>query len=109
MAWEHDLARELRCRDNKERAAWFRGEVISPIRRSDGAGGWTYEGELIISCFDGQVMLRKDQLQMLAGAPAAAGIPRLYKGISVALAGSLFSGDPGSLRVLILGVVQNAV
>lgn len=108
MSWEHDLAREFRGRDNKTGPSWFRGEVLSPIRRSDGAGGWIYEGELIVSCYDGQVMLRKDQLQMLAGAPAAAGIPRLYKGISIALTGNLFSGEAGSLQALILGVVTAA-
>lgn len=108
MSWEHDLAREFKGRDNKDHAAWFRGEVISPIKKTVD-GQTVYEGELIISCYDGQVMLRAPQLQMLAGVPAAAGIPRLYKGISVALTGSLFSGDPGSLRVLILGVVQNAL
>lgn len=108
MSWEHDLAREFRGRDNKDFASWYRGEVISPIRHVDDGRTW-YEGPLIISCFGGQVMLRENNLQMLAGIHSAAGIPRLYKGISVALTGNLFSGDPGSLRVLILGVVQNAV
>lgn len=108
MSWEHDLAREFRGRDNKDFASWYRGEVISPIRHVDDGRTW-YEGPLIISCFGGQVMLRENNLQMLAGIHSAAGIPRLYKGISVALTGNLFSGDPGSLRVLILGVVQNAI
>lgn len=109
MGWEHDMARELRSRDNKTGAAWFRGEVLSPVPQEDEKGEVTYVGPLIVSCFDGQVMLRSEQLMMLAGVPAAAGIPRLYKGISVALAGNLFSGDAGSLKILILGVVQNAV
>lgn len=108
MSWEHDLAREFKGRDNKDQAAWYRGEVISPIRIVED-GVVTYEGPLIISCFGGQVMLKEPQLQMLAGIHSAAGIPRLYKGISVALTGDVFSGDPGSLRVLILGVVQNAI
>ena len=108
MSWEHDLAREFKGRDNKDFASWYRGEVISPVRGWD-EDHWEYEGPLIISCFGGQVMLRENNLQMLAGIHSAAGIPRLYKGISVALTGNLFSGDPGSLRVLILGVVQNAV
>lgn len=108
MSWEHDLAREFRGRDNKDFASWYRGEVTSPIRHVDDGRTW-YEGPLIISCFGGQVMLRENNLQMLAGIHSAAGIPRLYKGISVALTGNLFSGDPGSLRVLILGVVQNAI
>ena len=108
MSWEHELAREFRGRDNRTDPAWFRGEVLSPIRREQG-GQTIYEGPLIISCYDGQVMLRSDQLQMLAGVPSAAGSPRLYKGISVALTGNLFSGDAGSLKILILGVVQNAV
>lgn len=108
MSWEHDLAREFKHRDNKTSPSWFRGEVISPIRTVED-GVVVYEGPLIISCFGGQVMLRENNLQMLAGIHSAAGIPRLYKGISVALTGNLFSGDPGSLRVLILGVVQNAI
>lgn len=108
MSWAHDLAREFKGRDNREIHSWFRGDVISPIRREED-DTVIYEGPLIISCFGGQVMLREDNLQMLAGIHSAAGIPRLYKGISVALTGNLFSGDPGSLRVLILGVVQNAI
>lgn len=108
MSWEHDLAREFRGRDNKSSPAWFRGEVISPIRWWD-EDHWEYEGPLIISCFGGQVMLKSGQLQSLAGVPAAAGIERLYNGVSVALTGNLFSGDPGALKVLILGVVQDAV
>lgn len=107
MSWEHDLAREFRGRDNKSGPAWFRGEVLSPIRTVVDDEE-IFEGELIISCYDGQVMLKSGQLQMLAGVPAAAGITRLYKGKSVALAGDLFSGGAGSLQVLILGVVTAA-
>lgn len=109
MSWEHEMARELRSRDNRQGTTWFSGEVISPIKTTDEHGRATYHGPLIISCFDGQVMLREAQLQMLAGVPQAAGEPRLHDGMTVALCGDPFSGDPGALRALILGVVQDAV
>ena len=109
MAWQHVLARELKARNNRPRPAWFRGEVISPIRKVDELGRVTYEGPLIISCYDGQVMLRAGQLKQLAGIAADAGIERLYQGHSVALTGDVFAGQPGSLQILILGVIEDAV
>ena len=107
MSWEHEMARELRSRDNRQGTTWFSGEVISPIKTTDEHGRATYHGPLTISCFDGQVMLRKQQLKMLFGAAGDEG--RLHDGMTVALCGDPFSGDPGGLRVLILGVVQDAV
>ncbi len=44
MGWEHDMARELRSRDNKTGAAWFRGEVLSPVPQEDEKGEVTYVG-----------------------------------------------------------------
>jgi|GEM_PF-2052034 len=107
MSWEHDMARELRSRDNRTGQAWFSGEVLSPVKTEDDQGRVSYSGPLIVSCMDGQVMLRSGQLKMLAG--AAGDEERLHDGMTVALCGNLFSGDPGSLKVLVLGVVQNAV
>lgn len=109
MGWNHKLARELRRRDNPTGPAWFRGEVLSPVRTEDEEGRVTYEGPLIISCYDGDVMLREEALWSLAGTVTAAGYERLYQGLSVALTGNLFSGTAGSLQILILGVIQHAL
>lgn len=109
MSWEHTIAKELRNRDNRDDPAWFTGRVLSPVRHEDEEGHVTYSGPLIISAYDGAVMLRSGQLVQLARTAQAPGIDRLYEGLSVALLGDIFSGEPGSLQVLVLGVVQDAV
>lgn len=88
MSWDHELARSLRQRDNRPATAWFSGtvETASP---------------LVVSCCDGQVMLRGAQLVRLAGAGT------LAAGDQVALCGDPFSGDPGALKILVLGVVAS--
>jgi len=90
MSWEHDMARTLRDRDNRPATAWFSGTVASV-------------SPLVVSCHDGQVMLRNAQLVRLAGGG------QLTQGDEVALCGDPFSGAPGALRVLILGVIDHAV
>ena len=104
MAWEHQMAKELNRRNNKETFSWLTGEVLSPIRSVDPeTGAVSFSGPLIISCFDGQVMLQGDRLRQLAGQA------RLYAGQTAALLGNPFSGGSGSQVLLILGVVSNAV
>ena len=95
MSWEHALALELKKRDNPEtNTPWFTGLCLSPVL-VDGE----YIGPLIISCYDGQVMLKEDRLRVLASAG------RVHDGQVVALLGALFCGDAGSQKILVLGVV----
>lgn len=104
MAWDTRMAKELKRRDNKETFSWLRGEVVSPVRSVDPeTGKESFSGPLIISCFDGQVMLQGDRLRQLEGQD------RLYAGQTAALLGNPFSGGSGSQVLLILGVVSNAV
>lgn len=105
MGWKHEMARAMKGAGKGGAPVWFQGEVLSPVKIEE----HVYEGPLVISCFDGQVMLRQAQLMQLAGAAEDAGEERLHDGMSVALLGDPFSGNPGALKILILGVVGNAV
>lgn len=103
MSWEHRIAKELKKRDNKNYPVYFVGDVLSPVRSVDDAGEVSYSGTLTVSAFDGEVMLGADRLQQLAGQD------RLYAGQVVALLGDLFSQTPGGQKILVLGVVTDAV
>ena len=104
MAWEHLMAQELKKRDNKPSSVWNTGDVISPVMNVDpDTEAVTYEGPLVVSCCGGEVMLRSDRLLQLSGDD------RYHAGQKVALLGDLFGGGPDSQRILILGVVTNAV
>ena len=104
MAWEHLMAQELKKRDNKPSSVWNTGDVISPVMHvNPETEEVTYEGPLIISCCGGEVMLRSDRLLQLSAEE------RYHAGQKVALLGDLFGGGPGAQRILILGVVTNAV
>ena len=35
MAWEHEMAKELNRRNNKETFSWLTGKVLSPSRSVD--------------------------------------------------------------------------
>lgn len=80
MAWEHNLARELKKRNNKFFAPFLTGEVLSPVRR---VVGWQtiYDGPLLVAIYDGQVRLTADNLTVLQHCG------QLYKGQTVALLG----------------------
>lgn len=104
MAWEHLMAEELKKRDNKQSTVWFTGDVISPVMNIDPeTEEATYDGEIVISCSGGEIMLHKDRLSQLASDD------RFHAGQRVAMLGDLFGGGPGSQRILILGVVTDAV
>lgn len=102
MAWQHDMARELKKRDNRSTTVWSTGQVLSPTVHTDQeTGEVTYSGPLIVSCADGAVMLRADRLWQLPTEE------RYHEGQTVALLGDLFGGA-GSQKILILGVVTRA-
>lgn len=105
MGWEHQIARELKKRDNPVNYAWFTGDVLSPIETTDEEGNVTYEGPTIVSCFEGQVMLKRDRLRQV---PAADGTP-YHQGQRVALLGHPFATESGSQKILILGVVTDVI
>lgn len=105
MGWEHKIAKEFKKRDNPQNYAWFVGNVLSPIETTDEEGNVTYEGPTIVSCFEGQVMLKRDRLKQI---PAADGTP-YHQGQRVALAGHPFSSEPGAQKILILGVVTDVI
>lgn len=105
MAWEHLMAKELKKRDNREAAPWVLGKVLSPVRTGDSFIGYSYEGPLIVSCCDGEIILKGARLKQL---PSPDGEP-YYKGQTVALLGNLFGSGPGSQIMLILGEVQDAI
>lgn len=90
MAWDHELAKQLNRGKNTGGPVWFAGEVLSTE-------------ELIISAYDGQIMLRSDRLRK----PEHVG--ELSAGQRVALLGNPFGSAPGSQTVLILGVIGDAV
>jgi len=102
MSWEHAIAKEFKKRDNPETdTPWFMGLCLSPVMVTDPeTGDVSYVGPLIISCYDGQVMLREDRLKVLASAG------RVHDGQDVALLGALFGGSAGSQKILVLGVVM---
>ena len=101
MSWEHALAKEFKKRDNPEtNTPWFSGECLSPVMEVDpDTGDVSYEGPLIISCYDGQVILKADRLKVLASAG------QIHDGQTVALLGALFGGAAGSQKILVLGVM----
>lgn len=103
MAWEHDMAMELKKRNNPETMPWFSGRVTSPTRHVDPeTGEETYDGPLLVSCFGGEVILGTDRLRIMSH------YDRLYAGLTVALCGNPFSKDPGSQSILVVGVIGNA-
>ena len=87
MSWEHAIARELKKRDNPVYYAWFSGEVTSPVQITD----------------EGAVQLRADRLQQLPGDEP------YHAGQRVALLGHPFAKEPGSQKILILGVVADVI
>ena len=103
MSWEHAIARELKKRDNPVYCAWFSGEVTSPVQTTDEEGHVNYSGPTIVSCFDGAVQLRADRLQQIPGAEP------YHAGQRVALLGHPFAKEPGSQKILILGVVTDVI
>lgn len=106
MGWEHKIAKEFKKRDNPVDTAWFSGEVLSPVPADeDDEGNIIYEGPTIISCFEGQVMLKKDRLKQV---PMEDGTP-YHLGQTVALLGHPFSKEPGGQKILILGVVEDVI
>ena len=94
MSWEHAIARELKKRDNPVYYAWFSGEVTSPVQTTDEEGHVNYSGPTIVSCFDGAVQLRAEPY---------------HAGQRVALLGHPFAKEPGSQKILILGVVTDVI
>ena len=98
MAWEHDMARHFKARDNKPYMVYFTGKVQSPKKVAD-----QYIGPLKVSAFDGQVILEADRLKTLAH------LYRVYYPQEIALLGNPFGGEAGSQSILILGVIKDAV
>lgn len=90
MSWEHNFAKELKKRDNSAYPDFMIGKVLSPVEET--AGGVTsYIGPLIISIFDGQIRLEKENLILLDH------LPQLHDGQTVALL--------GRQKFIVLGVV----
>lgn len=102
MAWNHTLAKELKKRDNPEVYAYFVGRVLSPKKVILPDGTVTYVGPIIISCFEGQVILKKDRLMQLEIAGT------VDDTMEVALLGDPFSNTPGGQMILILGEIIEA-
>lgn len=102
MAWEHRIAKQLNAGKPTGSPAWFSGQVLSPVRHVDPeTGKATFSGPLIISAYNGEVMLQGRLLRKLGHI----GPEDLYDGLTVALLGNVFAGDPGSQTVLVLGVI----
>ena len=83
MAWEHQVARAFRARDNKPRQPWVLGQVLSPkkVPSKEDPRGYELIGPLIISAYNGNVILRSDMLKVLAS------VGELYAPMEVALTG----------------------
>ena len=103
MGWEHKIAKEFKKRDNPQTYAWFSGTVLSPKKIVMPDGSVYFQGPTIISCFDGQVMLKKDRLYKLEESEQVS-LPQ-----KVALLGNPFSHDPGSQKILVLGAIEDVV
>lgn len=97
MAWEHELAKQFKKRDNPAFKDYTVGVVISPTIEFDALTGDISEinGDLIVSAYDGQIRYTADHLQKLT----SCGL--LYRGQRVLLMGS---DNP-----VILGVIMDAV
>lgn len=106
MSWEHQLAKELKKRDNLPVTTWFAGEMVSPIVVSVMPDGKPLvAGPTIVSCFGGEVMLEADRLKQIPKPDGS----RYHAGETVALAGHPFSKEPGAQKILILGVVEDVI
>lgn len=103
MSWEHAIARELKKRDNPVYYAWFSGEVTSPVQITDEEGNVSYSGPTIVSC------IRWGSPAPGRPAPAAPRGRALPRGTAVALLGHPFAKEPGSQKILILGVVTDVI
>lgn len=99
MSWEHQIAKQFKERDNPTTYAWFAGKVQSPIRTVNNKGEVSYSGPLIVSAFDGQIILRAEQLRPLDH------VPQVYAPQTVALVGDPFGGSAGGQTILLLGVI----
>lgn len=99
MSWEHQIAKQFKERDNHTTYAWFAGKVQSPIRTTNDKGEEIFSGPLIVSTFDGQVILRAEQLRVLNH------VPQVYAPQTVALVGDPFGKSAGGQTILLLGVI----
>lgn len=99
MSWEHQIAKQFKERDNPTTYAWFAGKVQSPIRTVNNKGEVSYSGPLIVSAFDGQIILRAEQLRTLGH------VPQVYAPQTVALVGDPFGKSAGGQTILLLGVI----
>lgn len=99
MSWEHQIAKQFKDRDNPTTYAWFAGKVQSPIRTVNNKGEVSYSGPLIVSAFDGQIILRAEQLRTLDH------VPQVYAPQTVALVGDPFGKSAGGQTILLLGVI----
>lgn len=99
MSWEHQIAKQFKDRDNPTTYAWFAGKVQSPIRTVNSKGEVSYSGPLIVTAFDGQIILRAEQLRTLDH------VPRVYAPQTVALVGDPFGKSAGGQTILLLGVI----
>lgn len=99
MSWEHQIAKQFKDRDNPTTYAWFAGKVQSPIRTVNSKGEVSYSGPLIVSAFDGQIILRAEQLRTLDH------VPQVYAPQTVALVGDPFGKSAGGQTILLLGVI----
>ena len=95
MSDVHELARRMQgLKGPALGRCWLRGAVVSPKWDED-EEDWV-RGPLIISIWDGEVMLGTDRLEQLPQPE------KLHDGMTVALI-------PGGEKFLILGVVSDAV
>lgn len=99
MSWEHQIAKQFKERDNPTTYAWFAGKVQSPVRTVNNKGEASYSGPLIVTAFDGQIILRAEQLRTLGH------VPQVYAPQTVALVGDPFSKSAGGQTILLLGVI----
>lgn len=109
MGWEHAIAGMLNEGAKPAEPSYFVGNVLSPIKYVDPqTEAVSYRGPLIISCFGGEVILKRDRLCQIVQ-PATESTEPMHDGDVVALLGSPFSKAPGSQKVLILGVITGVV
>lgn len=99
MSWEHQIAKQFKDRDNPTTYAWFAGTVQSPIRSVNDKGEVSFHGPLIVTAFDGQIILRDRQLRTLDH------VPQVYAPQTVALVGDPFGKSAGGQTILLLGVI----
>ena len=71
----------------------------SPIRTVNNKGEVSYSGPLIVTAFDGQIILRAGQLRVLDH------VPQVYAPQTVALVGDPFGKSAGGQTILLLGVI----